>query len=119
MTKLREKMLKDLQVRRLSVSTQRHYIRSVRDIAKHYNKSPDLITPQEVQDYLLYLFDVRKLNWNTVNVICSGINFFYFMTLGLNGRDFSIPPRRTPVSLPNILSHEELLRLLLLKAITC
>jgi integrase/recombinase XerD len=111
MGKLRDKMLKDLQVRRLALSTQKHYIKAVRDIAKYYGKSPDLINSQQVQDWLLYLSNERKLSWSTVNVTCSGLNFFYFTTLGLNGTDFSIPPRRTPVSLPNILSHEELLRL--------
>lgn len=111
MSKLREKMLKDLQVRRLALSTQKQYINAVRDIAKYYGKSPELINSQQVQDWLLYLSNERKLNWSTVNVICSGLNFFYFTTLGLSSVDFSIPPRRTPVSLPNILSHEELLRL--------
>lgn len=111
MGKLREKMLKDLQVRRLALSTQKQYINAVRDIAKYYGKSPELISSQQVQDWLLYLSNERKLSWSTVNVICSGLNFFYFATLGLSGTDFSIPPRRTPVSLPNILSHEELLRL--------
>ena len=111
MGKLRKKMLKDLQVRRLALSTQKQYINAVRNIAKYYGKSPELINSQQVQDWLLYLSDERKLSWSTVNVICSGLNFFYFTTLGLSGTDFSIPPRRTPVSLPNILSHEELIRL--------
>jgi integrase/recombinase XerD len=111
MGKLLEKMLKDLQVRRLALSTQKQYINAVRDIAKYYEKSPELINSQQVQDWLLYLSNERKLSWSTVNVICSGLNFFYLATLGLSGTDFSIPSRRTPVSLPNILSHEELLRL--------
>ena len=80
MGKLREKMLKDLQVRRLALSTQKHYIRAVRDIAKYYGKSPELINSQQVQDWLLYLSNERKLNWSTVNVICSGLNFFYLTT---------------------------------------
>ena len=111
MAMLREKMTKDLQVRRLSTSTQKQYLRAVRELAGYYRKPPDQIDCQKVQDWLLYLMYDRKLNWSTVNTICSGLKFFYSVTLGLKDDLFSIPPRRTPRSLPNILSSEELERL--------
>lgn len=107
MSKLREQMLKDLQIRRLSTSTQRQYIRAVRDLARYYGKSPELIDCRQVQDWLLYLMNQRNLNWSTVNTICAGLKFFYSVTLKLNGELFSIPSRRTPRSLPAILSAEE------------
>jgi len=111
MGKLQEKLLKNLQIRRFSLSTQKQYIRAVRDLARYYGKSPEQIDCQEVQDWLLCLMNERKLSWSTVNTICSGLKFFYSVTLGLKGELFSIPPRRTPHSLPKILSAEELVRL--------
>ena len=111
MAMLREKMTRDLQIRRLSASTQKQYLRAVRELAGYYHKPPDQIDCQKVQDWLLYLMYDRKLNWSTVNTICSGLKFFYSVTLGLKEDSFSIPPRRTPRSLPNILSSEELERL--------
>jgi len=107
MSKLREQMLKDLQIRRFSTSTQKQYIRAVRDLARYYGKSPELIDCSQVQDWLLYLMNQRNLNWSTVNTICAGLKFFYSVTLGLKGELFSIPSRRTPRSLPAILSAEE------------
>jgi len=65
MGKLREKMLKDLQVRRLALSTQKQYINAVRDIAKYYGQSPELINSQQVQDWLLYLSNPIKANLAT------------------------------------------------------
>ena len=40
MTKLRERMLEDMQLRGFSERTQECYTRSVRQLAQHYNKSP-------------------------------------------------------------------------------
>lgn len=91
MGKLHKQMLKDFQIRRFSTSTQRQYIRAVRDLARYYGKSPELINCRQIQDWLLYLMNQRKLNWSTVNTICSGLKFFYSATLGLEGDGCSTP----------------------------
>ena len=46
MTELRLKMIECLQLRGLSERTQEAYVRAVRQLAKHYHKSPDLITEE-------------------------------------------------------------------------
>jgi len=104
-------MVRDMQLRRFAASTQRSYIGAVRDLTKHYGRPPDRISCREVQDYLVYLMTERKLAWSTVNGACSGLKFFYTVTLRRNNGSFSIPLRRTPRPLPEILSAEELLRL--------
>ncbi len=40
MTKLRERMLQDLQLRGYAERTQQMYVRAVRKLAEHYGKSP-------------------------------------------------------------------------------
>ena len=111
MSMLRDKLIRDIQIRRLSVSTQKHYVRAVRDLASYYGRSPERISCEDVQSYLLYLMQERRLSWSTVNNICSGLKFFYHVTLGQTGNVFSIPPRRTPQQLPDILNANELSRL--------
>ena len=96
MGKLQDKMIRDMQLRRFSASTHRSYLRAVRDLAKYYGRSPDKITCDEVHDYLIYVMTERRLNWSTVNGICSGLTFFYTVTLAQKGSSFSIPPRKTP-----------------------
>ena len=111
MGKLRDRMIRDMQLRRFAASTQRSYLGAVRDVAKHYRRPPDRISSRGVQDYLVYLMMERKLAWSTVNGACSALKFFYTVTLRRNNGAFSIPPRKTPRPLPEILSAEELLRL--------
>jgi len=50
----------------------------------------------------------RKLHWNTVNTICSGLTFFYSQTLKRPDVAMAMPLRRTPRQLPEILSGKEL-----------
>jgi predicted DNA-binding transcriptional regulator YafY len=58
MTPLRQRMIEDLQLRGLSEITQDRYVRAVRQLAEHYDKSPDKITEEE----LLSLAHVSKLH---------------------------------------------------------
>ena len=44
MTKLRQRMIEDMQLRGLSQKTQESYLRSVRQLAEHYHKAPDQIS---------------------------------------------------------------------------
>lgn len=55
MTKLRERMLQDLQLRGYAERTQQMYTRAVRKLAEHYGKSPDQITEEELRGYFLYV----------------------------------------------------------------
>ena len=50
---LRQRMHQDLQLAGLAEATQRAYLRAVRQLAAHYQKAPDLITEQELREYLL------------------------------------------------------------------
>jgi site-specific recombinase XerD len=111
MTKLREKMIKDMKIRRLAEKTQQSYVSSVADLALYYQKSPDLLNKEQVQDYLFHLMEERKLSWSSCNVAASAINFFYHVTLAQHRIGVVIPPKRSQKKLPQVLSKEELERL--------
>ena len=55
MKPLRRKMLNDLIVRNLAENTQKSYLQAVTGLAQYYHRSPDQLSAQEVQSYLLYL----------------------------------------------------------------
>lgn len=111
MGQLRDRMVREMELRGFAASTQRSYVRGVRGLAEHYERSPDQVSCEEVQDYLLHLIRERGLAWSTVNGVRSALNFFYLVTLGQSKAAFSIPPRKTPRPLPDVLSTEELARL--------
>jgi integrase/recombinase XerD len=81
MTKLRQKMLEDMQLRGMSAETQRAYVLAVKLLAKHYNRSPDQITEAELRAYLLYLRNEKQVSNSTFTVYLCGIKFFYEYTL--------------------------------------
>ncbi len=82
MTELRTRMIEDMQLAGLSQGTQESYVRVVRQLAGHYNLSPDRITERQVQDYLMHLREVRKVAKGTFQAHFFGIKCFYVNTMG-------------------------------------
>jgi integrase/recombinase XerD len=111
MTPLRQRMLEDMQLRGLAARTQEAYLGAVQQLALHYDKSPDLITEEELRRYFLFLFNEKRLAPNTTNVALNGIKFFYTYTLQRPWplRDLLRPP--IPKKLPVVLSPEEVWRI--------
>lgn len=109
---LRERMDKDMVVRGMAARTRESYLAALVGLAKHYHKAPDQLIEQEVQDYLFYLIDERKLAWSTCNIATNAFKFFYHVTLKQRAVEFCIPRRRPPSRLPQILSREEVARLI-------
>jgi len=105
-------MIEDMQLRGLSVRTQDAYVRAVQRMAKHYGKSPDLVTEEELRQYFLYLTNVKQYSSSSMTVTLYGIKFFYEYTLK---RDWPILTMVKPSQerkLPVILNREEVLHFL-------
>ncbi len=111
MKPLRRKMLNDLCIRNLAENTQQSYLQAVTGLAQFYHRSPDQLSAHEVQDYILYLSQKRHLAWQSCNTIRHGLRFFYQVTLEWPATQFYLPCAKEPSKLPEILSHEELVRL--------
>ena len=111
MTKLRLRLTNRLKVRNYSHKTIESYVHAVASLAQYYGRSPDRVTSEEIQAYLLYLMENRKLAWSSVNVAFSAFRFFYIHILGWKETYFTIGPRKTARVLPTLLSKEELERL--------
>jgi site-specific recombinase XerD len=111
MTPLRQKMINDMKLRRFSLETQKLYVYAVESLAKYYNRSPDLISEEEVFSYLLYLQEEKKLEWGSCNCIAAGLNFFYKTTLREENIKFTIPKRKHQRKLPTIFSRSDLIKL--------
>ena len=60
MTPLRTRMLEDLQIRNYSPNTVAAYIRRLPEFAKHFGKSPELLGPEEIREYQLYLIKKKE-----------------------------------------------------------
>ena len=67
MTVLRQKMIYELELHRKSDATVKAYVAAVEQLAKHYRRSPDLLSVEQIRDFLHHEITVRKLAFNTVN----------------------------------------------------
>lgn len=112
MGELRDRMHHDMVVRGLAERTRESYLTAVVGLAKFYRRSPDRLTQREVEAYLVHLAEERKLAWNTRSLITNGLRFFYHTSLGRKQMDFSVPRPKTRRTLPEILSREEVARIL-------
>jgi len=104
-------MIRDMQLRNFSPDTQRGYLNSVSGLAKYYRRSPDTISPEEIQDYILHLLNVRRVAIGSCQTVVTGLRFFYTVTLGQDKSSVPIPPIKNARRLPEILSANELERL--------
>ena len=110
MTPLREKMISDMQLYRLAGTTQKCYLRSVKGLAKYFNMSPDKLDEDKLKEYILYFVNESYLKWSTINTITAGLRFFYTKPLKRKDLALSIPIKKTPSRLPEVLSPDELVK---------
>jgi len=107
MTELRRRMMEDLALAGYSPKTQRSYLDAVRKLAKHYMRSPDLLSEEEVRQFFLYLINRRKAAKSTVTIYLCGIKFFFEKTLGRLWPVFDLVRPKRSKKLPVVLSREE------------
>lgn len=111
MTELRRQMIQAMTIRGFSPRTQKSYLFAVRSLAKHYRRAPDEISIGEVLVYLEHMISTRHLAWSTCNISASAFRFLYHTTLGRDPVLFEVPAPKQAQRLPEILSREEVSRL--------
>ena len=112
---LRTRMIEEMKLRNFSPRTQQSYLAAVIGLVKHYRRSPDQLTQDDIRAYLLHL-EKRGLSPSSRNVAISGMKFFYHQMLGWNDKQLFIPPRKRSWQLPEVLGQKEVERLLLATA---
>jgi integrase/recombinase XerD len=107
MTPLRKRMLEDMQLRNLTLETQRNYQHHITGLARFYMTSPDQISLEEIREYQVYLINERRQSPPAVNQFVSAAKFFYNVTLETPWPEGALVRARVPRKLPMILSPEE------------
>jgi site-specific recombinase XerD len=105
--------IEDMQVRNLSPHTQTSYVQQVSLFARHFNKSPIELGPDEIRSYQVYLTNEKKLAPGSILIAVAALRFLYRVTLHKEWPfDQVIPAPKKPQTLPVVLSPEEALRFL-------
>jgi site-specific recombinase XerD len=109
MTPLRQRMLHDMQIRNLAENTQTSYLIQLSSFARHFRRSLELLFPEEVRAWLVYLREERKLAPATFGATIGALRFLYRVTLKRDWSDEDFPLPKKPFRLPVLLSIEEII----------
>jgi len=108
-TPLRAKYIRDLAIRGRAERTQQSYSRYVSEPARYYHRSPELISYEEVADWLYYLVEERELSPSSVNIAVNAARFLYGITLGRNTDELmaSVPRMKHTIRRAEIYARSE------------
>jgi integrase/recombinase XerD len=112
MTPLRKRMTEDLQLKGYAQATQRAYLKAVCKLARHYRKSPDQVTEEELRAYFLHLGRVERCARGTLKIAISGVRFFFAVTLQKHWPVLGLIRAGKEKKLPVVLSRAEVRKLL-------
>ena len=100
-----------MELKNLSTHTQRAYLAAVTGIAKHYQRSPDKIKKDRIEDYLLYLKNEKGNSPNSCGSVLSGLRFFYNNVAKKEiSIDYSVTKK--PRKLPTVLTKEQVWKII-------
>lgn len=110
-TSLRERLIDDMNVRRLSRATQLNYVRDVARFAGWLGRPPDQATEEDLRRYQIEQSETG-LGAPAMNAAVSALRFFYCRTLDRPEVTRKLYRVKHPRSLPTVLSREEVTRML-------
>ncbi len=94
-----------------SQSTFKNYIRRIAIISLHFNRLPEHITDQEIQEYLASMaMSSKSPSRSSFKHMVYGLRF-YFRHIGENKRAINLPSLKNDFKLPTILNKSELKKL--------
>ena len=112
MAELFQRFSEDLQLKGLSHKTIKMYTRAVKQLVKHYQKSPEEISDEELRQYFLYNKNVRQWSRVASTISLCGIKYFYTLTLKREWTSLKFIRPEKEKKLPVILSQKEVKALL-------
>src|ERR1700730_17016651 len=80
-TPLRQRMTEDMQVRNLALNTQTSYVQQVSLFARHFNRPPEQLGPEDIRAYQAYLTNKKKLAPGSVLIAVAALRFLYKVSL--------------------------------------
>jgi integrase/recombinase XerD len=110
---IKEKMINDMTIRGFTERTKESYLCCAKLFVKYFNKSPDLLTLEDINRFQLYLKNEKKAAENTFNLYVNAIKFLYKVTLQKDFNISLIPFSKRHHYLPVVLNKDEVCRLFL------
>jgi len=100
-------MIQQMQLKGYSERTISTYILCISLLARYYNLSPDLITTDQIRDFIQHCLVERKLSKAWLNQTISALKILYVEVLKREWSRLDIPRPRREKRLPVVLSKDE------------
>ena len=108
---LRQRMIDDMTLRKLSPKTQAAYLRAVVKFTRFFGQSPDLASPEDLRRFQLHLVETG-VSPTTINASLTGLGFLFGVSLERPDALKRMSRVPQPQKLPQVLSVDEVARLL-------
>src|SRR6266436_6979812 len=103
---LRQRMIEDMNGRKLATGTQKGHIRACKRFAAFLKRSPDTATPEDIRRFQLELAETG-VSFCTRNIIMTGVKFLFRVTLRRPALVAEIYHLREPKKIPLVISPHE------------
>jgi site-specific recombinase XerD len=107
MTTIRAQFIQQMQLKGYSKNSIQTYVDCLIGISKFYKTSPDLLSDQQIRDYLQYCIVEKKLSTSYINQCVSALKILFVQVLKKEWDSISIPRIKREKKLPVVLSKEE------------
>ena len=104
-----------LTIQRVAAKTKEAYLRAVEGVSLFHGQPAEKLSNDQIQDFLLYNIQEKKLSWSSCNVLFCGLKKYYHGFSGRSEAEFTIPPRPRARRLPMLLSRKEVQKILTAK----
>lgn len=111
MSKLRDQMMMDMDLKGFSQATKTNYIKHIEKYSRYYKASPEILEEKEIKQYLHFLLTKANMSQSYNSQAYSAMKFLYETTLKRDWDGFRIPRSKKAKKLPVVLSREEIKRI--------
>jgi site-specific recombinase XerD len=111
MTPLRQRFIDELTRRNYSPRTIETYVAAVARTAKHFNRSPEILTPEQLRDFQLHLI-AQAASWSLFNQVACALRFLYRHVLDRPDFVPFVVFGKKPRTLPVVLGPDDVRRIL-------
>ena len=108
---LRQRMIEDMMLRKLSPKTQSAYISAVKKLSSYLGHSPATASAEELRRFQLHLVD-KGISSITLNATITALRFLFETTLNRADTMLKMSSVPVPRKLPLVLSRQEVTRLI-------
>lgn len=105
-------MICEMQIRNYSQRTIQCYVSMLAGLSRFYNTSPDLLSTQQLKDYLQHRIQHDKVSVGTINQAIGAWRLLQIDVLKRDWEDFKIKRPKKEKKLPMVLSRNEALSLI-------